>query len=168
MTLGNGRERAGWWARMAAMAAVAAVCAAPSARACAVTEWEVHSPISTEDLAPSTECCPVGAQVTVTSNNTDIDHYKLVGEANWHDDPDTLAYSNWGATGGSIAGSGSAVTWTAPATAGDYTVSVTLSDTKTIPPGDIGTPLIVHWPGRGRPNTRTAEVGPVIDIMPPF
>jgi len=44
-------------------------------------------------------------------------------------DGDTLAYS-WTYTGGSISGTGSTITWTAPATAGTYTVTVLVSDGK--------------------------------------
>ena len=44
-------------------------------------------------------------------------------------DGDTLTYS-WTSTGGSISGSGSTVSWTAPATIGTYTVTVSVSDGK--------------------------------------
>jgi hypothetical protein len=44
-------------------------------------------------------------------------------------DGDTLAYS-WTYTGGSISGTGSTITWTAPSTAGTYTVTVIVSDGK--------------------------------------
>jgi hypothetical protein len=44
-------------------------------------------------------------------------------------DGDTLTYA-WAATGGAISGTGSTVTWTAPATEGTYTISVTVSDGK--------------------------------------
>lgn len=42
---------------------------------------------------------------------------------------DTLSYS-WSASGGTITGTGSTVTWTAPAAEGIYTISVTVSDGK--------------------------------------
>jgi hypothetical protein len=42
---------------------------------------------------------------------------------------DTLTYA-WSASGGSISGTGSTVTWTAPTTEGSYTVTVTVSDGK--------------------------------------
>jgi hypothetical protein len=42
-------------------------------------------------------------------------------------DGDTLSYE-WSATGGTISGSGSSVSWTAPNTAGTYTITVTVSD----------------------------------------
>jgi hypothetical protein len=42
---------------------------------------------------------------------------------------DTLTYA-WTATGGSISGTGSTVTWTAPTTEGSYSVTVTVSDGK--------------------------------------
>jgi hypothetical protein len=44
-------------------------------------------------------------------------------------DGDTLAYS-WTYTGGLISGTGSTITWTAPSTAGTYTVTVIVSDGK--------------------------------------
>lgn len=44
-------------------------------------------------------------------------------------DGDTLSYS-WSATGGTISGTTSSVTYTAPSTAGTYTIFVTVSDSK--------------------------------------
>jgi hypothetical protein len=44
-------------------------------------------------------------------------------------DGDTLTYS-WTYSGGSISGTGSAITWTAPSTAGTYTVTAIVSDGK--------------------------------------
>ena len=44
-------------------------------------------------------------------------------------DGDVITYS-WTCTGGSISGTGSTVTWTAPSTPGIYTVTVTVSDGK--------------------------------------
>jgi len=44
-------------------------------------------------------------------------------------DGDTLTYS-WTATGGTIIGSGSSVTWTAPASEGTYTITCTVDDGK--------------------------------------
>jgi hypothetical protein len=44
-------------------------------------------------------------------------------------DGDTLTYS-WTSTEGSISGTGSTVSWTAPATVGTYTVTVSVSDGK--------------------------------------
>jgi hypothetical protein len=42
-------------------------------------------------------------------------------------DGDTVTYA-WTYTGGSISGTGSTVTWTAPSTAGTYTVTAIVSD----------------------------------------
>jgi hypothetical protein len=42
-------------------------------------------------------------------------------------DGDSLSYA-WSASGGSISGTGAAVNWTAPASEGTYTISVTVSD----------------------------------------
>lgn len=44
-------------------------------------------------------------------------------------DGDTLAYT-WSATGGSISGTGSVVTWQAPSVAGTYTITVVVADGK--------------------------------------
>ena len=46
-------------------------------------------------------------------------------------DGDTLAYS-WAKNGGTITGSGSAIIWTAPATAGTYIITCTVSDGELI------------------------------------
>jgi hypothetical protein len=46
-------------------------------------------------------------------------------------DEDALTYS-WTKTGGTITGSGSAITWTAPAVAGTYTITCTVSDGELI------------------------------------
>ena len=50
----------------------------------------------------------------------------LICEASDPDD-DTLTYS-WTCTGGSMSGTGSTVTWTAPSTLGIYTVTVSVRD----------------------------------------
>ena len=57
-----------------------------------------------------------GETATVTCNASDPDN-------------DPLAYS-WTKTGGSISGTGSTVTWTAPPTTGTYTVTCNVSDGK--------------------------------------
>jgi hypothetical protein len=46
-------------------------------------------------------------------------------------DGDTLTYA-WTKTGGTITGSGSTITWTAPTTAGTYTITCTVSDGELI------------------------------------
>ena len=71
--------------------------------------------ISSIDVSPSTTV-NTGASITLTCNATDADG-------------DTLSYS-WTASGGTISGSGSSVTWTAPNTAGTYTITVKVSDGK--------------------------------------
>jgi len=42
---------------------------------------------------------------------------------------DNLTY-NWGATGGTLAGAGSTISWTAPQKSGDYMITVVVSDGK--------------------------------------
>ena len=64
-------------------------------------------------------------------------------------DGDTLTYT-WTASDGKVKGSGASVTWTAPKTPGDYTVTCTVSDGR----GGLGTEDIVLTvvdadPGKG-------------------
>jgi len=66
-------------------------------------------------LTPSTTEVARGGSCTVTCVATD------------ENADDTLTYA-WTATGGSISGTGSTVTWTAPTTEGSYSVTVTVSD----------------------------------------
>ncbi|MCK4368394.1 MAG: DNRLRE domain-containing protein [Dehalococcoidales bacterium] len=66
-------------------------------------------------LTPSATTVGPGGSCTVTCTASDPD------------EDDTLTYA-WAVTGGAISGTGNSVTWTAPATEGTYTISVTVSD----------------------------------------
>ncbi len=79
--------------------------------------------------------------ITVTNHNPEITSLTatpasvftggsaIIASAASDPDGDTLAYS-WAYTGGSISGTGSTVTWTAPSTPGVYTVTAIVSDSK--------------------------------------
>ena len=72
-----------------------------------------HAPfINTVTANPSP--VGVGADSTITCDATDADG-------------DALTYA-WAATGGTISPTGNPATWTAPSTAGDYTITVTVDD----------------------------------------
>ncbi|MFW6125639.1 MAG: DNRLRE domain-containing protein [Chloroflexota bacterium] len=72
-----------------------------------------HAPII-DSVTADSETVGVGGTSTITCDASDADG-------------DTLSYL-WATTGGTISGTGDVVTWTAPSTAGDYTVSVTVED----------------------------------------
>jgi hypothetical protein len=72
-----------------------------------------HAPVISSVTADLTTV-GVGSSSTVTCVATDADG-------------DALTYV-WAANGGTISGTGSAVSWTAPSAAGEYTVSVTVDD----------------------------------------
>ncbi len=60
-------------------------------------------------------------------------------------DADVLTYA-WSATGGTISGTGSTVTWLAPPAEGTYTISVTVSDGKAEAVSDSCTIQVVNTP----------------------
>jgi hypothetical protein len=76
----------------------------------------INAPPAIASLTPSTTELAPGGSCTVTCTATDPDG-------------DTLTY-DWTASDGTITGTGSSVTWTAPPTEGTYTVTVTVSDGK--------------------------------------
>jgi hypothetical protein len=90
-----------------------------------ILNWEIASSttqnqnpiISSLTATPSS--VKIGETSTITCNASDPDG-------------DNLTYT-WTMTGGSISGSGSTVTWTAPSTAGTYTVTCNVSDGKGSP-----------------------------------
>jgi hypothetical protein len=71
-------------------------------------------------LTPSATVVGPGGSCTITCTASDPD------------EGDTITYA-WSATGGAISGAGSTATWTAPATEGTYTITVTVSDGKAEP-----------------------------------
>jgi hypothetical protein len=82
------------------------------------TGQQNKSPVISSVTANPSSVNPNGTS-TITCNASDPDG-------------DVLSSSSyvWTKTGGSISGSGSTVTWTAPSTAGNYTVTCTVSDSK--------------------------------------
>jgi len=75
-----------------------------------------NTPPSIASLTPSASSVIPGGSCTISCSASDPDG-------------DTLSYA-WSATGGAITGTGSIVSWTAPATEGSYIVSVAISDGK--------------------------------------
>jgi hypothetical protein len=85
---------------------------------------------------------------SVTAPDSAFPGSSVALEANATDaDGDSLSYA-WTTSGGTIEGSGASVVWTAPVTAGNYNVTVTVTDgndgqaqeTVTIAVEDIGPP----------------------------
>jgi hypothetical protein len=71
---------------------------------------------------------------TISSLTTNVEQVNPLGSANIScdardPDRDQLTYT-WSDNGGTISGEGPAVTWTAPQTAGVYTITVTVDDGK--------------------------------------
>jgi hypothetical protein len=75
-----------------------------------------NQPPTISSLTADPTAVPAGGTSTITCTASDPDG-------------DPLTYS-WSATGGTISGSGSQVTWTAPQTIGTYTIICTVSDGK--------------------------------------
>jgi len=71
---------------------------------------------------------PIISSLTAAGQVPALGSTQVVCTAN-EADTDNLTY-NWGATGGTISGAGSAVTWTAPEKTGDYLITVVVSDGK--------------------------------------
>jgi len=70
---------------------------------------------------------PVIASLTPSSTDLAPEESCTIGCVASDADGDTLAYA-WTSTGGTISGTGNNVSWTAPATEGTYTISVSVSD----------------------------------------
>lgn len=70
---------------------------------------------------------PVIASLTPSSTDLAPEESCTIGCVASDADGDTLAYA-WTSTGGAISGTGNNVSWTAPATEGTYTISVSVSD----------------------------------------
>ena len=76
----------------------------------------LNQPPTISSLTANPTTVSTGAVSTITCTASDPD-------------VDTLSYT-WTATGGTISGSGSQVSWTAPVTSGTYTITCTVSDGK--------------------------------------
>ncbi len=98
--------------RLALILIVLALVLAPLT-ACTTTPTADNPPVITS-LSPSTSNVAPGGSSTITCVASDADG-------------DTLSYT-WSATGGTISGVGSIVTWVAPAITGTFTISVTVAD----------------------------------------
>jgi hypothetical protein len=70
---------------------------------------------------------PAITSLTPSATNVAPEESCTIGCVASDADGDTLTYA-WEATGGTISGTGSNVSWTAPATEGTYTITVTVSD----------------------------------------
>ena len=93
--------------------------------------------------APPINHHPVISGITVDPYSVDINQSAVITCIATDPDGDTLTYI-WTNTGGTITGSGSTVTWTAPATAGTYTITCTVSDGELIDIQSI--PIVVLEP----------------------
>jgi hypothetical protein len=71
---------------------------------------------------------PVIESITAEKEVTTSAETEIVAKAS-DADGDALTYQ-WSADGGTITGEGSTIIWTAPATSGNYTIEVTVSDGK--------------------------------------
>jgi hypothetical protein len=80
-------------------------------------------------LLPLTNHPPEISLLSANSDTIEADHNTIITCYATDQDGDQLIY-NWATTGGSITGSDSMVAWTAPATAGTYTVTCTVRDGK--------------------------------------
>jgi hypothetical protein len=76
---------------------------------------------------PSVNQPPLISNLTVSSKWVDPSGSRQVKCFAQDPDGDELSYA-WSASGGSIYGEGSKITWTAPETLGDYTITVTVTD----------------------------------------
>jgi len=91
-----------------------------------------NKPPVIDSLTPSATTVARGESCTISCVATDPD-------------ADILTYA-WSATGGAISGTGSTVTWVAPATEGTYTISVTVSDGEGEPASDSCTIQVANIP----------------------
>gem|GEM_PF-1991651 len=79
-----------------------------------ITVAKTNNPPVISSLTADPVYISTGAVTTITCTASDLDS-------------DTLTY-NWSAASGAISGSGSQITWTAPASSSTYTISCTVSD----------------------------------------
>jgi hypothetical protein len=72
---------------------------------------------------------PIISSLTADPSSIDINQSSTITCIAYDPDGDYLTYI-WTKTGGTITGSGSTISWTAPATAGIYIITCTVSDGK--------------------------------------
>jgi len=70
---------------------------------------------------------PIISSLTANPTSVSTDGNSTITCSASDPDGDTLTYS-WNKTGGTVSGSGSSVTWTAPSSEGTYTITCTISD----------------------------------------
>ena len=99
----------------------------------------------------------LSADKTEVPTSTEV---QLVAQAS-DPDGDTLTYQ-WSTSGGTFSGEGSNVTWTAPATSDNYTVTVTVSDDK----GDTASKSVTIA-AIFKPNNPPSVTGMTIDGIAP-
>jgi len=80
-------------------------------------------------IVPSINYPPVISYLTANSDTIEAGHNTIITCYATDQDGDQLTYT-WTKTEGTISGSGSMVAWTAPATAGTYTITCSVSDGK--------------------------------------
>jgi hypothetical protein len=80
-------------------------------------------------VAPSINNPPAISYLMATSDTIEADYNTIITCYATDQDGDQLTYT-WTNTEGTISGSGSIVAWTAPATAGTYTITCSVSDGK--------------------------------------
>ena len=82
-----------------------------------------------EGIVPSINYPPEISNLTANSDMIEAGHNTIITCYATDQDGDQLTYT-WTKTEGAISGSGSVVAWTAPATAGTYTIACSVSDGK--------------------------------------
>lgn len=103
--------------------------------------WSPHTPIESSGITAPVAGTRVGTGAVVQCSAaaaTDVDSRSDGSNATYP--ADTCTYS-WSATGGTFSGGGQNVAWTAPATAGVYTITLTVDDQNDAnkPQGEAGT-----------------------------
>jgi hypothetical protein len=97
-----------------------------------VSGCATNSPPIIYSLTPSVSSLGPGASCTVSCSASDPNG-------------DTLIYA-WSVSGGAITGTGNIVTWTAPLTEGNYTITATVSDGRGGEDSESGTVSVVNTP----------------------
>ena len=110
---------------------------------------------------PPVNHSPVISGLTVDSSSVDINQTTIITCYASDPDRDTLTYI-WTKTGGTISGSGSTITWTAPSTAGTYIITCTVSDGKLIDIQGISITVLEPEPENQAPVITSTAVTSVI------
>lgn len=140
--------------KMSAWGAVLALCLFPLIAGCG-SDDDSGTPAPTNRQ-------PVVNSVTVTPSSVQAGGTATVAVAASDPDNDPLTYS-YNPNGGSITGTGPAVTWNAPSSGGNYSVAVTVSDGKGGTAQGTGS-LTVAAAVTGITGTITAPAGVQVDL----